>query len=337
MYYQPWLKRIFITTLILILLISLTWFGLLYRYLNRPMITSPHPAMVVTIAKSSTAADFANTLQQQKLIPSTGFLLKYIRWKGLATKLKAGVYVVVAGESVKQLLERVIVGDVLKKTFRIIEGTTQFQIEENLKNALFLNYHNKDWDILRQKFPNPEGMLLADTYVYDAGSNGEALIMHAHSNLNHYLEEVWSTRSPNLPYKSAYELLTAASILEKETRLAEERKIISGVIVNRLKKNMPLQVDPTVIYALGDSYTGKLTHHDMLFDSPYNTYRNRGLPPTPIAMVGKDAIYAAAHPAEHTYLYFVAMGNGAHHFSTTYEEQKKAVNRFLRKHDGTTR
>ena len=123
-------------------------------------------------------------------------------------------------------------------------------------------------------------------------------------------------------------MLIAASIIEKETAVPQERKLISGVVINRLNKHMPLQMDPTVIYAMGDTYKGSLTHEDLSINSPYNTYQNRGLPPTPIAMVGKEAIDAAAHPQLSNYLYFMARGDGTHQFSQTYEEQKQAINQY---------
>lgn len=183
----------------------------------------------------------------------------------------------------------------------------------------------------KKNYPSAEGLLLADTYQYQGGSSSKALLEQAHRNLLNYLNISWTNRAANLPYKTPYELLIAASIIEKETAIAQERKLISGVMVNRLKKKMPLQMDPTVIYGLGNQYTGKLTHNDLLIESPYNSYLNRGLPPTPIAMVGKEAIDAAAHPQLSNYLYFVAKGDGTHQFSETYEQQKQAINQYRRK------
>ena len=136
---------------------------------------------------------------------------------------------------------------------------------------------------------------------------------------------------PGLPYQTAYEMLIAASIIEKETAIPKERRLIAGIIINRLRKHMPLQMDPTVIYALGSQYHGTLRREDLQIDSPFNSYLHRGLPPTPIAMVDKDAIDAAAHPEPTDYLYFVATGNGSHHFSVNYEEQKQAIQYYLRK------
>ena len=155
------------------------------------------------------------------------------------------------------------------------------------------------------------------------------MLLSAHRHLQNVLNDAWQHRASSLPYQTPYELLIVASILEKETAIARERRLISGVIINRLQKHMLLQMDPTVIYAKGADAEGRLMHDDLRLDSPYNTYRYHGLPPTPIAMVGKDAIDAAAHPLSSNYLYFVAMGDGHHYFSETYDEQKAAVARYL--------
>ncbi|RUQ81878.1 endolytic transglycosylase MltG [Legionella septentrionalis] len=298
-----------------------------YQLLYRPM--GSHE--IVRLDKNTSAYSFARILKERGLIKSKRLFLILIRMQDLSQQLKAGIYEIQPEESAQQFLRRVALGDVLQETFAIIEGTTQAQIAINLKRAAYLNYDPVDWLAITGKYPNAEGLLLADTYHYDAGSTSKQLLAHAHQQLQDYLAASWEKRSPNLPYKSPYELLITASILEKETSLAHEKRLIAGVIINRLRKNMPLQMDPTVIYGLGDEYKGKLTHKDMSFDSPYNTYLYRGLPPTPIAMVGKDAIDAAAHPEHTNYLYFVAKGDGSHHFSVTYEQQKAAINKYSRR------
>lgn len=299
----------------------------LYPIFWQPMRLAVSEADIIQVTPSMPATSFVRQLKVKQLIPSERLLLFVMRMKRLTSQLKVGIYQVHADESPWQFLQRVIAGDVLRKTFRIIPGTTWLQVANNLKSAPYLNYSNDDWSNIPSQYPNPEGLLLAETYSYDAGSKSSDLLKRAKNNLLQYLEASWNKRDFGLPYQSAYELLIAASILEKETALSRERLLISGVIVNRLRKKMPLQVDPSVIYALGAQYKGKLVHEDLLTDSPYNTYRHRGLPPTPIAMVGKDAIEAAAHPAVTDYLYFVAKGDGSHYFSTTYEEQKKSINR----------
>ena len=301
----------------------------LYRLFYQPMIGPHQPSIRVRLDTATSATAFVRTLSAQHLIHSQQLLLYLMRIQGLASQLKAGIYQVNPGESAQHFLLRVVAGDVLIESCAILVGTTQSQISARLAQAPFLTYHASDWQAVAPTLA--EGLVLADTYHYNAGSSSRDLLARAHANLEHYLNASWANRAPGLPYKTPYDLLVAASILEKETARPHEKRLISGVIVNRLRQYMPLQMDPTVIYGLGDAYTGKLTHDNLQVDSPYNTYRYRGLPPTPIAMVGRDAIDAAAHPILTDYLYFVAVGDGTHYFSSTYEQQKQAITRYLRK------
>lgn len=323
-----WFKSILMGCLtiiaVLILLISYEFFKLI----RQPMVAGLSKPATISVEKNTGAASFSRLLESKGYIDSARFFIYLIRAQGLAHCLKAGVYEINPGESAQQLLEKVVAGQVLVESFRIIEGTTLAQVSNNLEKANNLQYEPSIWKTIQRRYPSSEGLLLADTYQYNAGSSAQALLQVANQKLEQFLNLSWQSRNPNLPYKSPYELLIAASILEKEASLSNEKKLISGVIVNRLKKNMPLQMDPTVIYAMGTNYQGKLTHNDLSIDSPYNTYRYRGLPPTPIAMVGKEAIDAAAHPQATNFLYFVAKGDGSHQFSETYEEQKKAISRY---------
>lgn len=322
-----WLK--FVIVFCAISLIGLSIFAA-YAYLlfYRPMISDKNEVVIVSIDKSMSAYSFAHMLKAKHLIQSERLFLNFIRMQGLSQQLKAGIYKIPAGESVHKFLYRVVDGDVLRQSFIIIEGTTQSQISAALERAPNLIYNATDWQAIAGDLPSAEGLLLADTYNYNAGSRSKNLLELAHTNLQQYLQRSWQQRSPGLPYKTPYEMLIAASILEKEASLPREKRLIAGVIANRLRKNMPLQMDPTVIYALGSLYKGKLTKEDLRVDSPYNSYRYRGLPPTPIAMVGKEAIDAAAHPEPTDYLYFVAVGDGSHYFSVTYEQQMQAVARY---------
>lgn len=326
-----WMKVFVIIGAIAILIgFSIAAFNL-YRLLYRPLLIEPHEPIIIQINKSTSASSFVHILSTQHLIQSERLFLIFIRMQGFSQQLKAGVYQIRAGETAQQFLYRVVRGDGLTQTFSIIEGTTQAQVAANLEHAPYLIYHANDWLPISANLPNAEGLLLADTYHYHAGSQSKNLLELAHKNLQQFLEHCWQTRIAGLPYKNSYELLVAASILEKEAAKPRERRLIAGIIANRLHKNMPLQMDPTVIYALGTNYKGTLTRADLHVDSPYNSYRYRGLPPTPIAMVGKDAIDAAAHPEVTDYLYFVATGDGSHYFSTTYEQQMQAVARYRRR------
>lgn len=327
---RRWLKYIVIPCATFIIVILTLASFQAYQLFYKPMLKNAAP-VTIHLDKYTSASSFVRTLKQQHLIKSERLLLALIRLRGFTSQLKAGIYQINEGDSAYGFLLRVVDGDVLKKSFSIIEGTTKNQVDANLATAEYLTHHDSDWLLIKKTFPSAEGLLLADTYHYDAGSESKDLLRQANNNLRQVLEHAWQQRAPNLPYTSSYDLLIAASIIEKESSLASEKRLIAGVIINRLHKKMPLQMDPTVIYALGLRYTGKLTHEDMQIDSPYNSYRYRGLPPTPIAMVGKEAIEAAAHPQLSNYLYFVAKGDGSHFFSETYDQQRLAIDRYLKK------
>jgi len=178
---------------------------------------------------------------------------------------------------------------------------------------------------------NPEGRFLPETYYFPRGTTDVDFLRRAYADMQAFLQQVWAQRDDGLPLKSPYEALTLASIVEKETGVAAERPQIAGVFVRRLKKGMKLQTDPTVIYGMGDRYDGDIRFRDLRTDTAYNTYTRFGLPPTPIAMPGKDAILAVLHPADGKALYFVSRGDGSHHFSSTLEEHNRAVDRYQRK------
>lgn len=324
-------KKLIVGTILLFFMSFLFLIWTFYNLINAPLLAENAAPLILTLDKSTTASQFVRTLKEKQLIKSTKIMLALIHYENLTQQLKAGVYQINPGETPLQFLHRVATGDVKSFNFTIIAGTTQKKIEQDLKVATYLNYDPQIWQNFNLNHPTAEGLFLADTYRYVGGSDAKSLLNQAQRNLMTYLDESWVTRASDLPYKTPYELLTAASIIEKETAVPQERKLISGVVVNRLRKNMPLQMDPTVIYAMGDQYKGSLTHDDLSINSPYNTYKNRGLPPTPIAMVGKEAIDAAAHPQLSNYLYFVARGDGTHQFSQTYEEQKQAINQYKRK------
>ena len=296
----------------------------------RTLLVTPMPLAsgadnIIVINQSTTARSLIKQLHEKQLIQSPRLMLLLMKLQGTTTSLKAGIYEIYPSDSAVQFLYRVIDGDVLKETFVIIEGTTLSTVNANLKTAPYLKTTDNDWDAIAKA---PEGLVLADTYQYDAGSTGVKLLLRANKALNQVLEDVWSKRAEGIPYRTSYELLIAASIIEKEANTPEEKKLVSSVIVNRLKKRMPLQMDPTVIYGLKDTYKGHLSKHDLKVDSPYNTYLHYGLPPTPIAMVGVDALLAAAHPTPSNYLYYVAKGDGTHVFSANYKQQINAIHQY---------
>lgn len=325
------LKWVYLSS-IFFLMVGFSILGLgFYQFSYCAMMENRQNPVIIELDKYASATALVSALKEKNLIRGTRFFLLWIRMQGLARQLKAGLYQVMPGESAQHFLQRVAAGDVLVETFRIIEGTTQYQVAKNLQKSPYLTHSTDVWGKIAGAHASAEGLLLADTYRYNAGSDSFQLLTQAHQSLERVLQDSWLQRSQGLPYSSAYELLIAASIIEKEAAIASEKRLISGVIVNRLRKKMRLQMDPTVIYALGPEYEGPLKRRELRIDSPYNTYRYHGLPPTPIAMVGQDAIEAAAHPIFTDYLYYVAKGDGSHQFSVDYEQQKQAVEKYISK------
>jgi UPF0755 protein len=318
-------------TLILLLVCTIAILGYFsYLTLSKPLLAKHNNALFLEVKPATTATLLINRLYHKKVIKSHLIYHLLIKYKGYERKLKAGLYQIIPGQTINEVLQRIVRGDVITPSFRIIEGTTRFEVTQHLQETPFIHYKESDWLAINANYPSAEGLLLANTYHYNAYADARTLLQTANKALLKTLAISWANRAPNLPYKNPYQLLIVASIIEKEASHLKERYMIAGVIVNRLKKNMPLQMDPTVIYALGNRYTGKLTHADLLIDSPYNTYHYRGLPPTPIAMVGQAAIDAAAHPEVSDYLYYVAKGDGRHVFSTTYKAQRQAIARYLK-------
>lgn len=325
-------QRFFIIIFSLTLLLSFLSAGaFFYTFSLRPMVKFNQPPIVINLERNTTALQFVNLLKSKDLIYSRSLLLYVLRIQGITNRLKAGVYQINPGETAAHFLRKVLAGDGLMQLFRIKEGSTINQLQAELKHTAFLSYNPNVWRLIAGSFGYCEGLFLADTYKYRAGGTAEEILKIANKNLWQYLNYCWSNRVPNLPYKSPYELLIAASIIEKEASIILEKKIIAGIIAKRLEKKMRLQMDPTVIYARDNNPAAKISHSDLSSDSPYNTYKHFGLPPTPIAIVSKETIYATAHPITTDYLYFVARGDGTHEFSTTYDEQRQAILRYQKR------
>ena len=256
------------------------------------------------------------------------------RLTGKAVSIKSGEYILPADASVAQLFELLQTGQSKQYTHSVIEGMTYKQTILSLANNESLVGSDLSDDpasvmsLLGKPELHPEGQFFADTYSFPRNTSDLEFLKRAHERLQQVLQEEWSKREPDLPYSSPYEALIMASIIEKETAVSDERPLIAGVFVSRLRKGMRLQTDPTVIYGIGDSYDGNIRRSDLRTDTPYNTYTRGGLPPTPIANVGREAIHAALHPQNTTKLYFVAKGDGTHYFSETNEEHNAAVRKY---------
>ena len=259
--------------------------------------------------------------------------LRFEAWRRrLAGRIHAGEYLVEPGMSAAALLELIIAGKVVQHALTLPEGWTFSRILAALRdNPLISNtLTSSDPGRIMAAIGYPgyaaEGRFFPDTYYFTAGETDLSLLRRAMRRMQMVLQEEWQQRAADLPYRSSYQALILASLVEKEAALAEERAKIAGVFVRRLQKNMKLQTDPTVIYALGDEFDGNLRRADLTRDSPYNTYRYKGLPPTPIAAAGRASIRAAMQPEPGAALYFVATGEGGrHHFSRTLAEHNKAV------------
>lgn len=264
------------------------------------------------------------------------YLIWYAELKGDTTKLKAGEYCFVGPLSAKKMLSMIVNGEVVQHKIIFIEGWTFAQMLQQLNHANAIKHllsglsTNEILLKLHIKHDYLEGLFFPNTYQYIYGSSDLDILKRAHQLMQQQLQLAWQQRDENLPYQSSYQALIVASLIEKETALKQEQPIIASVIINRLKKNMNLQIDPTVIYALGPLYTGNLTADNMRVASIYNTYVNKGLPPSPICMPSENAIYAALHPAKTDYLYYVAKGDGSHSFSETLQQHDKAIQEYLK-------
>lgn len=253
---------------------------------------------------------------------------------GRSRQLKAGEYRFRAGISASELLDQVVAGRVVKYPLVIIEGWNFRQVMQAIASAPKLRLTlagltpAEIMAHLGRPGVSPEGRFFPDTYYYSQGQTDAEILTNAFNKMQTALQEEWSTRAPNLPLNDSDEALVLASMVEKETAREDERPLIAGVFINRLRAGMRLQSDPTVIYGLGERFDGNIHLRDLHADTPYNTYTRRGLPPTPIAMPGHKSLTAALHPADTRALYFVSRGDGSHVFSATLAEHEAAVAKY---------
>jgi UPF0755 protein len=248
--------------------------------------------------------------------------------------IQAGTYRLDKPITPLELLDKLARGDVVLAELRFVEGTTlrqwlvQIAAERNLRQTLKPNDAAGVRAVLGLGEASAEGWLFPDTYRYAPGIADVELIKRAHAAMKRRLQAAWDAREPGLPLATPYQFLVLASIVEKETGAAPERPLVASVFVNRLRKGMRLQTDPTVIYGMGEKFDGNIRKRDLTTDTPWNTYTRDGLPPTPIAMPGQASLQAVSRPAASEYLYFVGKGDGTHHFSKTLEEHNRAVARY---------
>ncbi len=303
----------------------------LYATLN--ISSNGQESFLITVESGQSFSQFLNYLLHLNVVDSTFDIRLYAHFTGKANKIKAGEYEISPEMNVLDLLNKLVSGDIFYRHIMILEGWTLIQALEEIQAHPHIekSFNIDNIEDLQNIFSAnyyPEGMLFPDTYNFNSGITDQEIIERASNLMQQVLEEEWQRRPLGLPFKNAYEALILASIIEKETAQADERDLIAGVFINRLQNNMRLQTDPTVIYGLGSRFDGDLTRAHLQEITPYNTYRIDGLPPTPIALAGREAIRAALNPDLNNYLYFVARGDGSHYFSSTLEEHNAAVERF---------
>lgn len=331
------LKSVAITVgVILVGVILLSW--RIDSFLDTAVALGPD-GMVLEVESGAAFAVVSQRLGEQGVVSHPDWYRWYARLTGEASAIKAGEYRIKNGATPRSLLKQLVAGSVLQYSFTIVEGWSFKDLMAALERQPLIKHTvtRHDWPQIAMAIEateeHPEGLFLPETYHYPKLTRDIDILRQAYQLLHAALAEEWLVRDSSLPLKNPYEALILASIVEKETARADERSRISGVFIRRLQNGMRLQTDPTVIYGVGDAFDGNLTRRHLQTDTPYNTYRRNGLPPTPIALAGKAAIRAALHPADGDEVYFVATGlpDGSHKFSATKDEHDAAVAEYLRR------
>ena len=310
------------------------WWG--NSWLRTPIAELAAPT-VFEVPRGASVRAVAADLNRRGLLMQPQLWTLWARLTGRAGGLKAGEYELDPGLTPAALLDLLSSGQVLLHSITFIEGSTFADIRQLLSQneAVAATYSNASTeDIMRAlgaQGVHPEGQFFPDTYRFARATTDIELLKVAYRRMQDELQSAWSSRARDLPLASKYEALILASIVEKETALGSERPLIAGVFVERLRRGMRLQTDPTVIYGIGENYDGNIRRVDLLRDTPYNTYRRAGLPPTPIALPGVESLRAAVNPKLTGAIFFVAtgQGDGSHYFSATLPEHQAAVQRYL--------
>ena len=339
------MKKFFVFLLILLLILSGVGFWgyqKLTEFVHTPVNVTQDQLLM--IERGTTGSKLAALLEQEKILEHADLLPWLLKLQPQLNKVKAGTYSLTGVKTLQDLLDMINSGKEAQFSVKFIEGKTFKEWRKNLENAPHLKQTlqgKSDKEIMAlldipavakavYEWNNMDGWLYPDTYNYTPNSTDLELLKRSTTRLQKALDKAWSERDENLPLADPYQMLILASIVEKETGVAAERPQVASVFINRLKANMKLQTDPTVIYGMGESYTGNIRKKDLETITPYNTYMIEGLPPTPIAMVSESALQAVAHPAKTDFYYFVADGSGGHKFTRNLNEHNKAVQEYLR-------
>ena len=339
------MKKFFVFLLILLLILGGVGFWgyqKLTEFVHTPVNVTQD--QLLTIDRGTTGSKLAALLEQEKILEHADLLPWLLKLQPQLNKVKAGTYSLTGVKTLQDLLDMINSGKEAQFSVKFIEGKTFKEWRKNLENAPHLKQTlqgKSDKEIMAlldipavtkavYEWNNMDGWLYPDTYNYTPNSTDLELLKRSTTRLQKALDKAWGERDENLPLADPYQMLILASIVEKETGIAAERPQVASVFINRLKANMKLQTDPTVIYGMGESYTGNIRKKDLETITPYNTYMIEGLPPTPIAMVSESALQAVAHPAKTDFYYFVADGSGGHKFTRNLNEHNKAVQEYLR-------
>ena len=339
------MKKFFVFLLILLLIlggIGFWGYQKLTEFVHTPVNATQD--QLLTIERGTTGSKLAALLEQEKILEHADLLPWLLKLQPQLNKVKAGTYSLTGVKTLQDLLDMINSGKEAQFSVKFIEGKTFKEWRKNLENAPHLKQTlqgKSDKEIMAlldipavakavYEWNNMDGWLYPDTYNYTPNSTDLELLKRSTTRLQKALDKAWSERDENLPLADPYQMLILASIVEKETGVAAERPQVASVFINRLKANMKLQTDPTVIYGMGESYNGNIRKKDLETMTPYNTYMIDGLPPTPIAMVSESALQAVAHPAKTDFYYFVADGSGGHKFTRNLNEHNKAVQEYLR-------
>ena len=325
-----------ITFLVVIGLLVLIAGGIwLARFATAP-VNVPDPGLYFNIDRGLGVGQVARRLEGDGLVTDARAFVLLVRILGRSGDIMAGSYKAEGNVTPLSLVDKLSRGEFAQGQIQFIEGWTFRQLRAVLDAHPALTHDTEDLsgaqilERLGAEETHPEGLFFPDTYHFSAGTSDLTILRQAYAKMQQVLTQAWETRDSGLPVKTKYQGLILASIVEKETGDPAEREIVAAVFVNRLRKGMRLQTDPTVIYGLGEKFDGNLRKSDLLADQPYNTYTRYGLPPTPIALPGEAAIYATLQPAETRALYFVSRGDGTHVFSNSLKEHNRAVNKYQR-------
>ena len=333
-----WLQLLVLLLLLAALAAVIMWVQ--YQQFRDSALAIPEQELLYTVSPGSSLNQLAYDLSSRNIIEHPRFFILLGRDMDAARRLQAGEYILQQGLTPRTLLQQLVDGKVTQYELTLIEGHSFREMLLRIRDDPVLTQtltNETDAGIMEKlghPDQHPEGRFLPDTYYFTRGMTDIDFLARAWQAMHDQLTLAWEEREEGLPFETPDEALILASIVEKETGAVEERPIIAGVFVRRLQKGMRLQTDPTVIYGMGEAYDGNIRKRDLLKDTPYNTYTRAGLPPTPIAMPGVDAIYAVLHPARGKSLYFVAMGEGKHYFSNTLKQHNLAVDKFQKKKKG---